>query len=66
MHHLIYGLLAAFSFLHIYRDYQQIKYGYNHSWFTRVGHVWNAPKYEKPGMVVFAGLGIIFLVLAFS
>jgi uncharacterized membrane protein len=64
MHHWIFGVLAAFFFLHIYRDYLQIKGVKNV--FTEFGHVWDAPQYEKHGMVVAAVLGIIFAVLAIS
>lgn len=63
MHHWIFGILTAYCLIHIYRDYLQIKYGYN-TWFTRVGHVWHAPQYEKHGMVVFAILAAVFGVLA--
>lgn len=63
MHHWIYGALAIFCLIHIYRDYLQIQHGYN-TWFTRVGHVWNAPQYEKHGMVVFAILAVVFGFLA--
>jgi len=60
----LFFILSAFCFLHIYRDYLQIKHGYN-SWFTKFGHIWDAPKYEKHGMVVFFLLGLIFLYLGF-
>ena len=60
----IFGTLAAFCFLHIYRDYLQIKGKWN--WFTKTGHVWDAPRYEKHGMVIAAVLGILFAVLAIS
>lgn len=53
---LAFIIFAVFCFLHIYRDYLQIKYGYN-SWFTKFGHVWDAPQHEGKGMVVFAILG---------
>ena len=58
---IIFGL---FCFLHIYRDYLQIKHGYN-TWFTKFGHVWHAPQHEKKGMVVFFTVGVISLFLAF-
>lgn len=60
----IYFLLAAFCFVHIYRDYLQIKGVKN--WFTQIGHFWNAPKYEKHGMVVFLILGLSFLYLGLA
>ena len=63
MHHWIFGGLAVFCMVHIYRDYLQIKHGYT-TWFTRVGHVWDAPQYEKHGMVVFAVLAVVFGLLA--
>lgn len=64
MHHYIFGTLAAFFLLHIYRDYLQIK-GVKDR-FTEFGHVWNAPQYEKHGMVVAAVLGIVSIILAIS
>lgn len=64
MHRIIFAALAVFCFLHIYRDYLQIKGVWN--WFTKTGHVWDAPQYEKHGMVVAAVLGIIFSYLAIS
>lgn len=48
---------AIFCFVHIYRDYLQIKGVKN--WFTQIGHYWNAPKYEKHGMAIFFILGIL-------
>jgi hypothetical protein len=57
-------VISAFCFLHIYRDYLQIKYGYK-TWFTKFGHVWDRPQYEKQGMVVFFFAGSLFLYLAF-
>lgn len=59
----VYILIAAFCFLHIYRDYLQIKNGYN-TWFTKFGHVWHRPQYEKHGIVVFLALGCLFIFLA--
>lgn len=56
--------LALFCYLHILRDYLQIKYGYEHSWLTRLGHVWEAPKYERHGMVVFFIVGTTCLYWA--
>jgi hypothetical protein len=64
MKQIILIAISAFCFLHILRDYMQVKYGYSHSWFTSVGHVWHAPQYEKQGMVVFFALGMGFLYLA--
>jgi hypothetical protein len=61
---IIFIILAVFCFLHIYRDYLQLKHGYN-TWFTRFGHVLHAPQYEKKGMVVFLSAGLIFFYLAF-
>lgn len=58
MHHWVFGFAAAFCFGHTYRDYLQIKGVKN--WFTEVGHVWDAPQYEKHGMVVTTVLGIVF------
>lgn len=55
-------LLALFCFVHIYRDYKQIKYGYK-TWFTRFGHIWHAPQHEVKGMIVFFLLGCLFLYL---
>ena len=57
--------LGLFFFLHIVRDIMQIRYGYNHSWFTRFGHVWHAPQYEKQGIMVCLILGLMFFYLAF-
>ena len=64
MHHWIYGALATFCFLHIYRDYLQIRGVKN--LFTEFGHIWDAPQYEKHGMVVAAVLWAVFAVLAIS
>jgi hypothetical protein len=64
MQKIILILLAAFCFLHIIRDYMQIRYGYSHSWFTNIGHIWHAPQYERQGMVVFFLAGCLFLYLA--
>ena len=61
---IIFVIIAAFCFLHIYRDYLQIKHGYN-TWFTKFGHIWHAPQHEKKGMVVFFLLGGLFLFIAF-
>ena len=63
MHHWIFGALAIFCWLHAYRDYLQSKGNY-HSWFTRFGHVWDAPQYEIHSMVVAIVLGAIFIFLA--
>ena len=51
--------VSIFSFLHIIRDWLQIKGVKN--WFTGVGHVWDAPKYEVHGMIIFALIGAISL-----
>lgn len=64
MHRWVFGALAVFCFLHVYRDYLQMKGAWN--WFTKFGHVWDAPQYEKHGMVVAAVLGGIFVALAIS
>lgn len=64
MHHWTFGALAVFCFLHTYRDYLQIKDVKN--WFTEFGHVWDAPQYEKHGMVITTVLGILFTILAIS
>jgi hypothetical protein len=61
---LLLFILAAFCFLHVYRDYLQIKNGYK-TWFTRIGHIWHAPQYEKQGMAVFFLAGCLFTYLAF-
>ncbi|MEX2008379.1 MAG: hypothetical protein WD850_02750 [Candidatus Spechtbacterales bacterium] len=61
---LLLFVLAAFCFVHIYRDYLQLKGVKN--WFTQVGHVWDAPQYEKHGMVVVALLGSLLLLLGAS
>lgn len=57
--------LAAFCFLHIYRDIMQIKYGYK-TRLTKFGHFWHAPKYEVHGIVVFTLIGLICAYLAIS
>ncbi|HZP55650.1 MAG TPA: hypothetical protein VFB03_02685 [Candidatus Saccharimonadales bacterium] len=66
LHHelmkIIFTLISIFCFVHIYRDYLQIKNGYK-TWFTGFAHILHAPKYEKHGMVVFFLLGILFLYL---
>jgi hypothetical protein len=64
MHRWVFGALAVFFFLHTYRDYLQIK-GVKNT-FTEFGHVWDAPQYEKHGMVVTIVLGVLFSVLAIS
>ena len=64
MYKIIFIVLGLFCFLHIYRDYLQIKHGYK-TWFTKFGHIWHAPQHEKKGMVVFFTLGVIFFYLAF-
>lgn len=51
--------LAVFCFIHIVRDYLQIKGVKN--WFTQIGHVWNAPKYEKHGIVILTLIGLLSL-----
>lgn len=62
MHRWIFGLLALFCTVHIYRDYLQIKGRKN--WLTQVGHFWDAPQYEIHGIVVAAVLAIVFAGLA--
>lgn len=62
---IIFIILGLFFFLHIARDYLQIKYGYSKDWFVSFGHVWHAPQYEKQGMVVCLVLGCFFIFLAF-
>ena len=57
----VYLFLAILSFLHVARDYLQIKGVKN--WFTQIGHFWDAPQYEIHGMVVFSILGVLFLYL---
>lgn len=54
--------IALFCLIHIIRDVCQIKYGYT-NWFTKFGHVWHAPQYEKHGVVVFALIGTLFVYL---
>jgi hypothetical protein len=54
--------VAVFCLVYIVRDYLQIKGVQNK--FTQFGHIWDAPKYEKPGMVIFAIIGIICLYFA--
>jgi hypothetical protein len=61
MLHFVYLLLSAFFFLHAYRDYLQAKGKWN--WFTKFGHIWDAPQYEVHGMVVAIALGTVFLYL---
>jgi uncharacterized membrane protein YbaN (DUF454 family) len=54
---------AAFCYLHSYRDWLHSKKIFN-SWFTRFGHIWDAPQYEKHGMVAYFLLGNLFVYLA--
>jgi hypothetical protein len=46
----IFGILTAFFAAHAYRDYLHLK-GVKHTFFTRVAHFWDAPQYEKHGMI---------------
>ncbi len=55
-------LLAAFCIVHIIRDHLQIKGVKNK--FTEFGHFWDAPKYEKHGMVILGAIGLICLYFA--
>ena len=57
--------LASLSYLHIIRDYMQLKYGYNYNLFTSFGHVWDAPQYETIGMFIFFTVGTVALYFAF-
>lgn len=56
---------AIFCFLHSYRDWLHSKKNFN-SWFTRVGHYWDAPQYEIHGMIFFFIAGCILLAVAIS
>ncbi len=58
----IFILLSLFFFLHILRNYLRIT-GVN-NWFTQVGHVWNSPQLEIPGIIFNLLLGVLFLYLA--
>ena len=58
-------LLSTLCFLHIIRDFLQIKNGYN-TWFTKVGHFWHAPQYEMHGVVIFFFLGLTFLYIGLN
>ena len=60
---IIFLVISLFCFVHIYRDYLQIKHGYK-TWFTGFAHFWHAPKYERHGMVVFFLVGSLFFYLA--
>ena len=61
MHIYIYSILSAFFTAHIYRDYLHLK-GIKDTFFTRIGHFWDAPEYEKHGMV---GSGILAVTCFF-
>ncbi|OGM11291.1 hypothetical protein A2V80_00310 [Candidatus Woesebacteria bacterium RBG_16_39_8b] len=56
--------IAGFCFLHIVRDYLQLRGVKN--WFTEVGHFWNAPKYNVYGMAILSILGLVCLYFAFK
>lgn len=63
MHNYIFGLLSAFFAAHSYRDYLHSK-GIKNTLFTRVAHFWDAPQYEKHGMVGSALLATTCLIIA--
>lgn len=52
----IFGVLAAFFATHAYRDYLHSKGIKEEKFITRVLHIWDAPQYEKHGMI---GSGIL-------
>ncbi len=60
---LLYGS-AIFCFFHSYRDWSHSKKRFD-KWFLRVGHFWDAPKYEVHGMVVsfLAGCGLLYFAI---
>lgn len=62
MHKWVFGLLALFCIVHIYRDYLQTRGRKN--WFTEFGHFWDAPQYEIHGIIVAAVLATVFTALA--
>lgn len=59
----IFSALSAFFAAHSYRDYLHMK-GIKNTLFTRIGHFWDAPQYEKHGMVGSFILGSICFWLA--
>lgn len=63
MHTYIFGILSAFFAAHSYRDYLHMK-GIKDTLFTRVAHFWDAPQYEKHGMVGSALLAVTFFTFA--
>jgi len=65
VHTYIFGVLSAFFTAHSYRDYLHGK-GIKDTLFTRFAHFWDAPKYEKHGMIGSGILAITFLVFAFN
>jgi uncharacterized membrane protein len=56
-------IVALFCFIHIIRDYLQIKGVKN--WFTQVGHFWDAPKLEAPIAITLGIIGLICVYFIF-
>jgi hypothetical protein len=65
VHTYIFSALSAFFTAHIYRDYLHLK-GVKNTLFTRIGHFWDAPQYEKHGMVVCAVLATTCFIFAIT
>jgi hypothetical protein len=62
MNNYIFGILTAFFTAHAYRDYLHLK-GVKDTLFTRFGHFWDAPQYEKHGMIGSAILATTCLII---
>ena len=65
MHTYVFSAIAVFFSAHSYRDYLHMK-GIKHTLFTRFAHFWDAPEYEKHGMIGSGILAVVFLVFAIS
>ena len=59
---LFFLAIAIFCFVHIARDILQLRGIKN--WFTQLGHFFDAPKYEKHGMIILGIIGFVCLWLA--
>jgi hypothetical protein len=63
MQQILLFISAAFCFFHSYRDWLHSK-GRFDKWYLRIAHWWDAPQYEKHGMVAYGFLGAVCLFIA--
>ena len=62
----IFSVLSLFFTAHSYRDYLHSKGIVEEKFITRVWHFWDAPHYEKHGMIGSGVLAVVSFIIAIN